>query len=696
MEGVFTGGAYCGEPYIGCRSCDVQTSGNCQRPNYWLTTWLMLSDLRVLPTGAVVADDFVPTGISVSQVCVWGAYFDATMPWTKLQCTPSVPVDEEKFRVRVYADDNGLPGTLVGEAVASGSNVVRVLEPYLYGPWSKWGIYGYTLTLDAPIDGMSPGQTHWLEVASARDLSSFLDTCYWHWLQTSFDPDEKGNSYSAVGTNDRPNSAGIPGSGYIPGSELSTDVAFCLGGASGPLDFEAPQAPTGACCDCDGGCLDDQTLQSCGLDPPGRWTRACSCENSGICAAGPDKCADGEDGMASNGPDCEPAIIDPMAPGDRLVSVDTTCSTTDGPEFPFPSSKDAMGKDNWYRYTATCTGTVVASMCMSGNTYGGYDSIVAIYHDYDNPYECPCPGSSTAFQVGVSDEGCSGTNHSAGILEADTMPGECWLIRVGGWGNGSESLADSGRGMLDIACMMIDRCIRADAPQADTLPLDGDPANRTNRYLSIRIPDANFERVQAIRVTFADMPTEYQSWEGLQMWVGEPKVYCENAGHADPPGGGCGPAPGLDREFLAATLQCSPLYRDWNADGVMHVFHEGLIPGGIYDVQTIEEGCSTTAESSYSPALELRMSGWGDVVSDCTTTPCGPPNGRVDVTTDVTAVLDKFKNSLNALVTARADIEPQVPDQKINISDVTFALDAFRGRSYPPGSFPAAGSPPCQ
>ena len=77
------------------------------------------------------------------------------------------------------------------------------------------------------------------------------------------------------------------------------------------------------------------------------------------------------------------------------------------------------------------------------------------------------------------------------------------------------------------------------------------------------------------------------------------------------------------------------------------------------------------------------MSRWGDVVRDCTSVPCGPPDGRVDVTTDVTSILDKFKNLPGAPIKARTDIEPNLPDQKISIADVTYALDAFRGDGYP-------------
>jgi len=35
------------------------------------------------------------------------------------------------------------------------------------------------------------------------------------------------------------------------------------------------------------------------------------------------------------------------------------------------------------------------------------------------------------------------------------------------------------------------------------------------------------------------------------------------------------------------------------------------------------------------------------------------------------------------LIKARADIEPALLDHKINITDVSCALDAFRGWSYP-------------
>ncbi len=63
------------------------------------------------------------------------------------------------------------------------------------------------------------------------------------------------------------------------------------------------------------------------------------------------------------------------------------------------------------------------------------------------------------------------------------------------------------------------------------------------------------------------------------------------------------------------------------------------------------------------------------------------------MTTDVTAILNKFKNLGGAPIKARSDLDMSLPDQKINISDVTLCLEAFRGFPYPftPGPPP----PPC-
>jgi hypothetical protein len=50
---------------------------------------------------------------------------------------------------------------------------------------------------------------------------------------------------------------------------------------------------------------------------------------------------------------------------------------------------------------------------------------------------------------------------------------------------------------------------------------------------------------------------------------------------------------------------------------------------------------------------------------------------------DATTILDKFTNLTGAPLKARTDLEPSLTDLKINITDVTSAIDAFTGDGYP-------------
>ncbi len=219
-------------------------------------------------------------------------------------------------------------------------------------------------------------------------------------------------------------------------------------------------------------------------------------------------------------------------------------------------------------------------------------------------------------------------------------------------------------------------CEATQAPTAATL-------TATNRYLSF--VGSNPGLRTAIRVTVDGLAPPYDELNGSSMWAGPQTIYCENSGQDLPPAEGCGSAPGLDNTFRAANLQCAPYYRDWTTAGPIKLFGDRVIPNGTYQIQEIHSACARTAEADYSATLAAITSAWGDIVKDCETTPCGPPDGTVDVTTDVTAILDKFKNANGALLKTRCDIEPAVPDRRINITDVTYGLDAFRGRTY---SFP--------
>jgi choice-of-anchor B domain-containing protein len=215
-----------------------------------------------------------------------------------------------------------------------------------------------------------------------------------------------------------------------------------------------------------------------------------------------------------------------------------------------------------------------------------------------------------------------------------------------------------------------------------------------NRYLPI-LPD-NPGELTALRVRILDLPPPFQAHIGEEFWVGQPQVICENAGQTVPPEGGCGPAPGLDNDrFLGAELVCEPVFRDWGSDGTVQVFGASVVPNGQYVVQAIGRGCYDAGTPAYSMALTVTTSIFGDTIGNCFTPPCTGLDGIVNVTTDVTAVLDKFRNLSGAPIKARCDIggippSDQIVNRTVEITDVMLVLNAFVGLDY---EFPVAD--PC-
>ena len=106
----------------------------------------------------------------------------------------------------------------------------------------------------------------------------------------------------------------------------------------------------------------------------------------------------------------------------------------------------------------------------------------------------------------------------------------------------------------------------------------------------------------------------------------------------------------------------------------------------VYDVQVINVACGTASESNFSPALSITNPVWGDIgglyapgVGEWTA-----PDGSIDLTTDITMILDAVRNSATSVGKARADLEPCLLDFKVNIiSDVVFAIEAFRSLPFP-------------
>jgi hypothetical protein len=285
------------------------------------------------------------------------------------------------------------------------------------------------------------------------------------------------------------------------------------------------------------------------------------------------------------------------------------------------------------------------------------------------------PGEATDCNMNLLPDGCDITNGTSLDENENGTPDECECFPS------SPPLAETlsppsleGRG----------RVLAATGPGE---------VNVKNRFVSIMAGDPG--RIQAIRVTFVSLPSPFDIWNGMQLFAGQPMQVCENSGQGPAvPIADCGPTGGVPQDwFWAAPLVCdlADAHLDsWIAYGVVHLYHEGLVPQGVYDVQVVDSICSLQQEASYSDPLTMTQARWADVCGPseagaCTT----PPDGTVDTANDVLGLLNKFAN-ISVLQKARADLEPgddgfnNGPDFLVNVAnDVLLAIEAFTGAPYP-------------
>ena len=782
-NGSFTGEVKCDNPTPPCPTCEFVGPGNCQLPLSPNDGYMFMSDVSASgKNGIVSADDFIPASPTLSKVCVWGAYIDPNVPATpgpRYDCTPGTTANDQ-FRIRVFNDAAGIPGTLLGQSTVTGDNIAFGSEATSNTPrffaWNGASVRGYTLTLDTPITGMAPGATYWLEVANAT-FSVGGERCEWHWLMYRR-PLADGELYavSGISPGTSPGDILAGGSVYVRGSERpGAGLGFCLGAPDGqggtvPLDFASPPAPVGCCWTCAGepaittlfSCMPNSNLPgtwvgedpTCALPRPEFLNDTCckaDLSNCGGSVAGILSCGNG---IVEGGEQCDDGNTDPddgcdalcqlecgAPPGEAgdgpriitngLFNFDTGCGNTDGPTLSKGEGGDfAFVGDIWYEYKATCTGVLVVDQCatQTAETQEGrttIDAAITIYHNYDDPFNCPCPGAFVGrhpWNTSGGDDNCNGQFGSAGFLREITLKGECWLIRSGSWAASPGVGGEKGRGLISVSCEQVD-CFPSAAVQAAPV-VDAAGATttlRNNRFLSFQ--GGNSGKSQAVRVKFVSLPAPWDAWNGATMFVGEPFLSSELGSKLidEPPScaspgvctaGVCvgGADNGKNCSFKAARLQCDPHYRNWAAEGVVHVFHEGIVPSRLsapnsgiiaapakYDIQLIEATCAPTLEPSYGPPLTITNSGWADLAKlQSGQFRAGEDKITVD---DTLAMLAKFSGTASATTKPRNELSgvsgtgPIGPiNGKIEVSDLLALLNAFGGQNFP---FGPTGPKPC-
>jgi hypothetical protein len=735
-------------PNSPCPICPIFEDGNCQEPD---SIWYFSMD-RAHPGvasdgGGVtvrIADDFIPVSNQVTQFCFQFLTGYAPPGQGITDCDDGgftePALDTDTWEVRFYSNDGGFPGTELPNspgAIAPAAVAKQSNDP-------DDNAYIVSFVFDPPI-AVDPSQKYWVEWSGVGNANLAGQATCRLWFQTSL---SEGNNIAYTETD--PNSAWT----VEDHSGTDNDFGFCLNTG---LNLDALVEPTGGCCVCDGTCTDGTTVGECmgvfqlfndGTSPfiaptyDGQWypDQDCgidfTCPNLGAGSACP--------GAAPPpGEACATAQV--ITDGIHIVS--NRCSSTDGPTSYGASGCDttnpdgtgpwAFAQDVWFEYTATCNGIVNIDLC--GDSYSS-DVIGAVYVNEADPQVLPAcyPPATDLIPHGAGkciESECSKQPNSTFTRFSETGMGDKYLIRVGSQDYTGTAGINDGVVYMDVFCETA--CFQSAPPSSEQITITGAGGgtfdNRKLRYHGIVAGDAG--RQQAIRVTLNNLPAPHNVHNGRQLYVGEPRLFCENSGVRlapspnSPPNFGC-PSPGNGPvASWYAGLQQTPFYYDWNGTcqagtcveglkpgssctidtdcrAAVNVVSQGFIPSTLtvtaqIDFQVVDETCDELDDANYSNIHRINVPRWGDAVSNNATNPPGPPNNVIDIN-DTLAILNTFKNVVPRPTKSRADVIPLCPDQVIAIGDVTAVLDAgfasdpakraFLGTT-PPASFPFAACP---
>lgn len=191
----------------------VQPAGNCQA-----------NDQTVGHTSDgvdyLVAENFRPMSSgSITNLCWHGGYFDFTAGPDGSECPSLVQISQNRFRVRYFSDNGGVPGALIAEfRQANGTLVVGNVQTLqqIAGRVGEWEFVGQHAAVN-----VQAGQCYWIEISNnTAERCSQPDppvgcstTCSWLW--------EGGVSASKWLMQDNV-------TGYDVGDALPENAQFCM------------------------------------------------------------------------------------------------------------------------------------------------------------------------------------------------------------------------------------------------------------------------------------------------------------------------------------------------------------------------------------------------------------------------------------------------------------------------------------
>ncbi len=226
----------------------------------------------------------------------------------------------------------------------------------------------------------------------------------------------------------------------------------------------------------------------------------------------------------------------------------------------------------------------------------------------------------------------AGTSEDCNVNE---VPDECDI----GQGTSADSNGDG----------VPDEC-ELQPPSAAPVPHD----ITKNRYISLVPNNGTVAVAIAVEATACEFAPESIGFLG---WIGEPN--------------------GDD----VARVADEPVYRVWG-DQVHHVSDCQIVPAATYSLRTTPDGVTFSDPLVVQTTPEPLPKHWADCVGELVNGNWTPPNGFVN-TADIMAIIQAFEFVPTAPDPKRVDLDPEVTNAVINMTDVSMVVQGFKGMSYP-------------
>ena len=174
-----------------------------------------------------------------------------------------------------------------------------------------------------------------------------------------------------------------------------------------------------------------------------------------------------------------------------------------------------------------------------------------------------------------------------------------------------------------------------------------------NRYVSF---DPNSVEIRAFQMELT-ASAYFPSSTGMLGWVGEPDIN------------------GVSR------IVDQPVYREW-PEAVVHVGDCEVVPVATYEIRATMDAELFSEPLEVSTIAQPSPKMWGDCVGQLEGEAWAGPNGVVNMD-DIMAAVQRFQQHASAPHLTWVDVDDEVPNAVLNMTDIQRIVRGFKGEPYP-------------